>query len=275
MREHIEGFLVARSYAATSTKQRRYLLLSFCDAVGDDPTVANVMSWWAGLAHLADATRRAHLSAVRGFVAHLIAVGALEVDPTVLLSAPRVAQAPPVTIEPAEACRFVATITDPTVRLAAALMLGCGLRAFDVTQLDVGDVDVGRRVLRVHGKGGKVRLVPVPVAVADLLAAHVEGMGVGPLIRTDGGHRLSSERLRGRLTSALYRSGVKHGPLDGRSSHVLRRTCATTLLESGASLVDVQAVLGHSELSSTSRYLAVPDVKRLRSVIEGGPLSAA
>jgi site-specific recombinase XerD len=165
------------------------------------------------------------------------------------------------------------SITDPVVMVAAALMLGCGLRAFDVTQLDVDDVDLAQRVLRVHGKGGKVRLVPVPELVADLLAVHLDGMGDGPLVRTDGGHRLSAERLRARLTSALYRAGVKHGPLDGRSSHVLRRTCATALLESGASLVDVQAVLGHADLSSTSRYLALPDVKRLRSVIEGGPLA--
>jgi integrase len=115
--------------------------------------------------------------------------------------------------------------------------------------------------------------VPVPELVADLLAVHLVGMGDGPLVRTAGGHRLSAERLRARLTSALYRAGVKHGPLDGRSSHVLRRTCATALLESGASLVDVQAVLGHADLSSTSRYLALPDVKRLRAVIEGGPLA--
>jgi len=49
--------------------------------------------------------------------------------------------------------------------------------------------------------------------------------------------------------------GIKHGPHDGRSSHVLRRTCATTLLENGATLPAVMQVLGHAQLSSTQRYL--------------------
>ena len=69
--------------------------------------------------------------------------------------------------------------------------------------------------------------------------------------------------------------GIKHDPHDGRSSHVLRRTCATTLLENGATLPAVMQILGHAQLSSTQRYLAVPDVKALRAIIEHGPLSAA
>jgi site-specific recombinase XerD len=57
---------------------------------------------------------------------------------------------------------------------------------------------------------------------------------------------------------------------------VLRRTCATTLLESGdATLVDVMALLGHASMSSTQRYMALPDAKRLLRVVESGPLATA
>lgn len=111
--------------------------------------------------------------------------------------------------------------------------------------------------------------------VADLLSNHLAGMADGPLICTPCGHRLSAEQLRFRLTRELYAAGIKRHALDGRSSHVLRRTCATTLLEHGATLPAVQAILGHTELSSTQRYLALPDAKRLLAVIESGPLSAA
>jgi site-specific recombinase XerC len=274
--QHIDAFIVARSYAPSSAAQRRHLLTKFCDHTNGDLSVASVYSWWASIAHLADATRRAHLSAVRQFVAHLIVVGVLDTDPTATIQPPRIHHAPPVTITPTEAIRFLACITNLRDRCAAALMLGAGLRAGDVARLDVDHIDLAQRIVRVPGKGGKVRLVPIPEVVADIVRHHIEPLDHGPLIRTQCGHRLSAEQLRYRLTRELYRAGIKHGPHDGRSSHVLRRTCATTLLESGAAtIVDVQAILGHAELSSTQRYMALPDAKRLLSVIESGPLSAA
>jgi integrase/recombinase XerC len=274
MHNHIEPFIVARSYAPSSAKQRRFLLQQFCDTVGDDMSVEQVYRWWASIGHLSEATRRAHLSAVRQFVAHLIVVGVTDSDPTVSISPPRIHHDPPVTITPVEAVRFLACISNLRDRVAAALMLGCGLRAGDVARLDVDHIDLVQRIARVPGKGGKVRLVPIPDVVAGILHTHLAGSDSGALIRTSCGHRLTAEQLRARLTAELYRAGIKHGPHDGRSSHVLRRTCATTLLEHGATIVDVQAVLGHVSLASTQRYMAVPDVKRLLSVIESGPLAS-
>lgn len=276
---YIESFIVARSYSPTSAKQRRHLLGQFATITGhptvDEVTVELVYDWWAHIAHLSDATRRAHLSALRQFLAHLRTIGVMHTDPTVSITAPRIHHAPPVTITPLEALRFLAAIRNNRDRVAAALMLGCGLRAGDVTRMDTDSVNLAERIARVPGKGGKVRLVPIPEVVAELLHLHLEGLGDGPLIRTPCGHRLSAGQLRARLNRELYRTGIKRHAHDGRSSHVLRRTCATTLLESGqATLVDVQAILGHAALSSTQRYMALPDAKRLLAVIESGPLSA-
>ena len=279
MDRYIDQFIVARSYSPASARQRRHLLGQFAQLTGH-PTVdqldtALVYDWWASIAHLADSTRRAHLSALRQFIAHLNTIGVLDHDPTATITPPRLHHAPPVTISPLEALRFLAAIRNGRDRVAAALMLGCGLRAGDVARLDVDSVDMAQRILRVDGKGGKTRLVPIPDVVADMLRTHLAGLEPGALIRTPCGHRLSPGQLRYRLTRELYRSGIKRGPHDGRSSHVLRRTCATTLLENGATLPAVMQVLGHAQLSSTQRYLAVPDVKALLAVIEHGPLSAA
>jgi site-specific recombinase XerD len=276
---YIESFIVARSYSPASAKQRRHLLGQFADLTGH-PTpeqldTALVYDWWAAIAHLADSSRRAHLSAVRQFIRHLIALQVIDHDPTVTITPPRIQYDPPVTITPAEAVRFLACIRHPRDRVAAAIMLGCGLRGGDVARLDTASINLTERIARVPGKGGKVRLVPIPEIVADLLHQHLAGLDDGPLIRTECGHRLSAEQLRYRLTRELYRAGIKREPLDRRSSHVLRRTCATTLLETGATMVDVMAILGHAELSSTQRYMALPDAKRLLTVIESGPLSAA
>lgn len=271
--QHIDGFICARCYAATSARQRRQLLHQFRAVVGEDITVESVYRWWASIAHLSAASRRAHLSAVRAFIEHLRMIGVMDCDPTESLRAPRVTPSPPVTISPAEARRFLGTVTNRRDRIAAALMLGCGLRAGDVARLDVGDVDLAARILRVTGKGSKVRLVPIPEVVAVELASFMVGMGDGPLIRGRSGERLTASHLRHRITDELTAAGIKRGPLDGRSSHVLRRTCATTLLEGGqASIKDVQTILGHASLASTERYLALPDARRLVSVIDSGPL---
>jgi site-specific recombinase XerD len=276
MHEHLDGFLVARSYAATSTQQRRSILTTFIDRVGDDPTPANVLAWWASISHLAPASRRAHLSAVRQFVTHLRAIGVLDVDPTATIAPPRVTPGPPVTMTRDETQRLLASVDDPRDRVAVALMLGCGLRGGDVARLSTTDLDLEARILRVLGKGDKVRLVPLPHLVAEMLAGFVAGLDDGPLIRTRSGERMSAQQLRARIRRALERAGVKRAPLDGRSSHVLRRTCATTLLEGGvATVADVQQVLGHASLSSTTRYLARPSAARLLGAIETGPLGDA
>lgn len=277
---YIDSFIVARSYSPASARQRRHLLGQFADLTGhptpDQLTPELVYDWWAQIAHLADSSRRAHLSAVRQFIGHLQTIGVIDTDPTITITPPRLHHAPPVTIDPAEAARLLVAITNPRDRVAAAMMVGCGLRAGDVARLDCDDIDLHQRIARVPGKGGKIRLVPLPALVVDMLSDHMAGMTEGPLIRTPGGHRLTVGQLRYRITRELYRAGIKRGPHDGRSSHVLRRTCATTLLESGqASLVDVQSILGHAALSSTQRYIALPDAKRLRTVIEAGPLGSS
>lgn len=276
----VEGFLVARSYSKQSLRQRRSVLTRFVGAVGDvEPrklTHGIVLMWWAGLAELAPASRQAHLSAVRAFLAHLITIGELDHDPSVSIVRPVVALRPPVTIPATQVVALLLSIDHPRDRAAAALMLGCGLRSGDVVRVDVENVGLETQILRVKVKGDRERMVPMPRATVESISdylAHSPATS-GPLVRTAGGDRMPAQQLRNRLTTALYAAGIKHGPHDGRSSHVLRRTCATMLLESGASIRQVQTVLGHSSLASTQRYLAAPETASLVDVVERGPLAA-
>ena len=276
---YLAGFIVARSYAPESARQRRSILAHFITAVGDpapaDLTIADALDWWATIACKSTQTRQAHLSAVRQFMAHLIAIDVLVVDPTRSIKRPANTPRPPVTLRLDQVLTFLAFLPSVRDRAAGALMLGCGLRVSDVTSLNVEDIDLDAQVLSVCGKGGKTRLVPMPTAtvecVSDLL--RIFPAASGPLVRSIHGGRLDRKSLRVIMTDHLYNAGIKQCPFDGRSSHVLRRTCATMLLESGASIRDVQTVMGHASIATTQAYLALPETRHLVTVVERGPLA--
>lgn len=279
---HIPEFLAARSYRPNSERQRSVVLAQFARAVGDprarDLTARMVIAWWDDISHLKPASRRAYLSAVRVFCGHLVAMGALESDPTTPIQQPKVYPREPVTLEPHEVIRVLTELDNTRDRAVAALMLGCGLRSHDVAMLQVEDVDLHARVLVVEGKGGKRRAVPMPKATVECVSDYLHKFPAesGPLIR----HRwkdqgVTAHAVRLAMVRVLERAGVKRAPWDGRSAHVFRRTCATNLLESGASVRDVQQILGHESIATTEAYLRRPGMDRLQRLIELGPLEGA
>lgn len=277
--DHIPAFLDARSYRPASIRQRRGLLSQFVARTGNprarDLTVELVLGWWSSLATLRPASRKAHLGAARVFVRHLRAIGAVDGDPMLVIEAPTVPRPEPVTLTGAEIVRLLAGLPTARDRCMVGLMLGCALRGGEVASLNVEDVDLDARVLTVLGKGGQSRFVPMPTAAVECVTEWlVERPATsGPLVRrVDDEGRLSVHQMRQRVTRLLTEAGIKRAAWDGRSPHALRRTCASELLESGASVRDVQTVLGHRSLASTEHYLRRPDRARLQRVIESGPL---
>ena len=147
---------------------------------------------------------------------------------------------------------------------------GC-IRVGELVGLDVDDVDAGRRTVRVLGKGGKERTVPIGLpaarAMADWLTlgrARMIGPASGPaaFVGTRG-RRLDPRAVRrlvhDRLESVLGAPDL--GP------HGLRHSAATHLLEGGADLRSVQELLGHASLATTQIYTHV-SVERLRATYE-------
>ena len=137
------------------------------------------------------------------------------------------------------------------------LLWGCGLRISEALSLTVADVPLASSV-RILGKGGKTRLVPVLPAVREAIDAYA---AVQPFVlkasdqvfRAPRGGPLSPrhaqalmQRLRGRL-----------GLSDRATPHALRHSFATHLLGAGADLRSIQELLGHASLSTTQRYTAV------------------
>lgn len=276
IREHVPLFIAARRYSVESRRHRSVVLNRFADLTGNprpaDLTVDRCLDWWANLGDLAPATLHAYFRVVRIFVRHLHTLGYLDDDPLAAIEPPTVPRVEPVVLTDAEVAAVTAACRTTEQWCVIGLMLGSGLRAVDVARLDVPDIDLAAGVMRVQRKGNTVDHAGMPAAVVDAVAAHIRGRTEGPVVPL-GDRRSTPRRISDIANGRLRVAGVKRCAFDGRSGHVLRRTCATTLLEGGATVVEVQAQLGHSSLSSTQRYLARPNAARLRAVVERGPLS--
>ncbi|WP_091340043.1 tyrosine recombinase XerC [Micromonospora rhizosphaerae] len=152
-------------------------------------------------------------------------------------------------------------------RALLELLYGTGVRISEACGLDVTDVDHGRRVVRVFGKGGRERAVPYGVPAQRALDEWLR-RGRPELVGPDSGNALLLGARGGRLNPTTARRIVagyaEAAGLPRTSPHGLRHSAATHLLEGGADLRAVQELLGHSSLASTQIYTHV-SVERLRA----------
>ena len=192
------------------------------------------------------------------------ASGASQLVPTLAPLAARTADA-------ALASESVAELRD---RAIAELLYGAGLRVGELVALDVRDVDLTRGEVRVLGKGGKERVVPLPGAAREALGAWLTprrrpGVLGEPLFvalrarKGEAPRRLDPRDVRRRLAQRALAAGLS----DRVHPHRLRHSYATHLLDMGADLRAIQELLGHTSLSTTQKYTAV-SAERLVAVYD-------
>lgn len=236
-----------------------------------------VMRGWLAMmagrgAARASMARRA--ASLRTFSAWAHRAGLHADDPGQLLASPRGHRTLPAVLRVDEA-EQVMLADDPNAdepralrdRLIVEMLYATGIRVSELTGLDVDDADPERRVVRVHGKGGKQRSVPYGIAAERALAAWLDrgrpvlvvpGSGAALLLGMRG-HRLDPRAAR---SVVHQRAGSVPGAPD-IGPHGLRHSAATHLLDGGADLRSVQEVLGHANLATTQIYTHV-SVERLR-----------
>jgi len=227
------------------------------------------------------------LAAIRTFGRHLRREGELEGDPAALVGTPRRDHPLPAHLGEAEMLRLlempdIATPLGRRDRAILELFYASGLRLSELVGLDVDDVNLSSRTVRVLGKGRKERLVPfnrsaeealrawlndweVLLAPAALPAARRQASGRGAArARAAGRERdalflnYQGRRLSTRSVDRLVRKYVARCSTRlGISPHALRHSFATHLLERGADLRAIQELLGHSRLRTTQRYTHV------------------
>ena len=157
------------------------------------------------------------------------------------------------------------------------LAYACGLRAEELVSLDREALDFDAETVRVEGKGGKTRLVPVGEHARQalerylargrpLLSAEAGATGPDPaLFLSKSGRRLSTSDVRRRLIGWARRAVARSPALAEAHPHALRHSFATHLLDGGADLRAIQEMLGHSTISTTQVYTRVESA-RLRSM---------
>jgi integrase/recombinase XerC len=136
------------------------------------------------------------------------------------------------------------------------LFYASGLRLSEVAGLDLDDINLSSRMVRVMGKGGKPRLVPFNQSTASALRAYLKMRDQAPsdaLFLNHRGTRLSARSIDRIVRRYVLAAGTRLGI----SPHALRHTFATHLLQRGADLRAIQELLGHARLGTTERYTHV------------------
>jgi integrase/recombinase XerC len=219
---------------------------------------------------LSKASAARKLAGLRTFFRYLCREGRLATNPARILATPRRGRRIPSVLDEAQVRALLDMPGDglEAVRGRAILELlyATGMRCAELVSLDLGEVDVDARMVRVRGKGGKERVVLFGRLAREALRAWlVERRRLRP--KTDALFlNARGSRLTDRSVRALVARRVAQVALERRCSpHTLRHSFATHLLTRGADLRAIQELLGHASLSTTQRYTHV-DTRHLVEV---------
>ena len=215
---------------------------------------------------LAPATMSRKVAAIRSFYRWMLREERIKASPASRLQSPRVPKKTPRFLDVPEAALVVEQPTQKgwfytRNRAMLEIIYASGLRVSEAMGLDVLDLDLRNRLVRVTGKGGKERMVPFGPPAAEAIREWLKLIPQdGPVFLNRHGKRLST-----RSAWKIVRDAWASNGITGLHPHALRHTCATHLLGSGADLRTIQEQLGHASLSTTQRYTHV-DAAHLMAV---------
>jgi len=170
------------------------------------------------------------------------------------------------------------TLTGQRNQVIIEMVYSTGIRASELHNLNIEDVDQVGRTVRVQGKGNKERIVPIGGKAIDVMQEYLrswkqEGRMLsgtsGPLICNKFGKRLSTRGIRRAVSSEAEKAGLS----DDVSPHTLRHTFATHMLQNGADLRTLQEMLGHENLQTTEVYTHIADERLKETYDQSNPVT--
>lgn len=244
-------------------------LLTFAETRGlglEDITQEHLHELLCELAEmgLAPASLARFISGIRGFFRYCRSRDILEADPSALLEQPKMGRKLPDVLSTAEIDAMIAAIdTDKNEALRNRAIIetlyGSGLRVSELVGLRLSRLSLPDQCVLVEGKGSKQRLVPLSPVSIELIRNYLEQRIRGP-VKPDAADILFLNRRGGRMSRVMVfyiirdlaeAAGIRHHV----SPHTLRHSFATHLLEGGANLRVIQALLGHESIATTEIYL--------------------
>jgi integrase/recombinase XerC len=291
----LERGLSAHTRRAYVSDVRQLTVHTGADVPPERIAAEDVRAWLSRLhRRRSPATLGRKLASLRCFFRWLVREGVVEADPTAGLPMPKLEKRLPRPLS-VDDCEQLITRDRRDVRPAGPeggererrrhwmelrdralveLLYGTGIRIGELVALDVRDVELRAQEIRVLGKGGKERVVPIPEQARRALAAWLEvrrhpGVMSEPLFvslrarREDRPRRLAAREARRILGERAVRADLDQHV----HPHRLRHSYATHLLDMGADLREIQELLGHASLSTTQKYTAV-SIEHLRDAYD-------
>ncbi len=202
------------------------------------------------------------LSALRGLFRFALSERMIAEDPTAKVDLPRLSHRLPKVLssDEVEALLTAPNLDTPNGLRDAAMihtLYASGLRVSELCSLKIEDLNVEARYLRVTGKGGKSRVVPISQVALELIARYLDEVRPAWAAAEEGPLFLTNRRgpmTRQGFWKLLRRHALAAGIKVSITPHMLRHSFATHLLENGANLRAVQAMLGHTDISTTQIY---------------------
>jgi integrase/recombinase XerD len=276
--------LTLAAYEAALIQFSQWTRITHADRPPDAVTARDVLEY---LQHLrqargnGDSAVNRAVVVLRSFYRAIVAMGHLEHGANPMAGFPTIKAVPrklPVSLAPDQVNRLLIEPASDTViglrdRAILALLYGTGIRASECASLRCGQVDLLQLTIRVCGKGGHERTIPLNPKLAEVLRTYAHARGASlphaPFFRSRFGRALSRGSLfeRVRTWGRRARVGIAISP------HRLRHTFATHLVRAGVGLVTIRDLLGHRLITSTQIYLHVT-AEDLRAAAARHPIGA-
>lgn len=216
-----------------------------------------------------------HISSVRSFHQFLLREKITTQDPTVHLEMPKIDQKLPSVLSVAEVDKLISMPESGKLQgkrdiALLELLYGTGMRVSELIGLNMDDVHLSMGFVRVFGKGGKERIVPLGGGAINACTSYIREARPDFISKTKGTDAFLVNMRGGRLTrqgcwKIIKGYAVKAGIQKELTPHILRHSFATHLIENGADIRAVQEMLGHSDISTTQIYTHVSKA-RLKDV---------